>query len=106
MIMASPEAKELIDGSFDFAKISLEQGYTSFETAIAPVVALLAERGRVKTHLAPEEIAHVLASATRGFKQTSVNAAELRLLIERLLVLSFSLDKGAFSQPGKVRRSV
>jgi AcrR family transcriptional regulator len=105
MMMASPEAKELIDGSFEFAQDALRQGYQMFETAITPVVASLAERRSVKGHLSSEDIAHILASATRGFKQTAVKAPELRLLIEKLLTLSFSLDKDAFRQHAKVRRS-
>lgn len=105
MMMESPEAKELIDGSFAFAQDALRQGYQMFETAITPTVASLAGRRRGEGNSSPEEIAHLLASATRGFKQTAVKAAELRLLIEKLLMLSFSLDKGAFRQHGKVRRS-
>jgi AcrR family transcriptional regulator len=105
MMMESPEARELIDGSFEFAQDALRQGYQMFETTITPAVASLAERRPLKRHLSPEEIAHLLASATRGFKQTAVKAAELRLLIEKLLMLSFSLDKDAFRRHGKVRRS-
>jgi TetR/AcrR family transcriptional regulator of autoinduction and epiphytic fitness len=105
MMLASAEAKELIDGSFEFAQDALRQGYQMFETAITPAVASLAERRPLKGQLSPEEIAHLLASSTRGFKQTAVKAVELRQLIEKLLMLSFSLEKDAFRQHPKVRRS-
>jgi hypothetical protein len=36
----------------------------------------------------PEAIAHVLAGALRGFKQTATTTAELRLLIKELIALS------------------
>jgi hypothetical protein len=44
MTMDSPEAKELLECSFDFALGSLKRGYKKFETAIAPVIASLAEQ--------------------------------------------------------------
>ena len=104
MMKSSPEATELIECSFEFAQDSLREGYKMFETAITPVVALLAEQHSARLQMAPEQIAQVLASAARGFKQTATKTAELRLLIERLLVLSFDLDKDAFGHDGKVRR--
>ena len=104
LVMQSVEAKELIDCGFGFAQDSLRQGNRMFETAITPVVASLAERRPARTRLAPEQIAHVLASAARGFKQTAVKTGELRLLIENLLMLCFNLDKDALRQQSKVRR--
>jgi TetR/AcrR family transcriptional regulator of autoinduction and epiphytic fitness len=88
LTMTSSEARELTECSFDFAEASLRQGYKKFEATIAMVLASLAERHRGKAHLDPEKIAHVLASAVRGFKQTATTPDELRLLIEDLLTLS------------------
>jgi AcrR family transcriptional regulator len=105
MMIGSAEVKELIECSFDFAQESLRRGNQMFEAAIAPVVALLAARHPVRAPLPPEQIAQILASAARGFKQTAFNAAELRLLIENLLMLCFGLDEDAFRQAGRVRRS-
>jgi AcrR family transcriptional regulator len=105
LMLDSPEAKELMDGSFAFAQDALKQGYQMFEAAITPTVASLAERRPVGGDVPPAEIAHLLASATRGFKQTAAGAAELRQLIEQLLMLCFRLDQDAFRQHAKVRRS-
>jgi len=104
MMMRSPEAKELIECSFGFAQDSIKQGYKIFEAAIVPVVASLAGRNPAKAHMAPEKIVHVLASAVRGFKQTAAKPAELRLLIEELLVLSFSLDHDAIRRHVRIRQ--
>jgi AcrR family transcriptional regulator len=90
MVMASQEAKELVDCSFDFAQPALRQGYDKFEAAIAPVLSSLAARQKTKANMAPEKVAHVLASAVRGFKQTATTPDELRQLINDLLALSFS----------------
>lgn len=84
MTLGSPEAKELIECSFDFAQDSLRQGYEKFEATIVPVLASLAGKQRMR----PETIAHILASAVRGFKQTAASKAELRFLIKELLALT------------------
>ncbi len=105
MMKNSAEARELIECSFDFAQDSLRQGYRLFEAAITPAVTQIVERNPARPHMAPEQIAHILASATRGFKQTAAKSAELRLLIEKLLSLTFGLDKKAFRRPAKVVRT-
>ena len=73
--------------SFDFAQDAFRQGYSEFEATLVPVVASLADRRGVK--LAPKKIAHLLASAVRGFKQAATTPDELRKLIKELLTLSF-----------------
>jgi AcrR family transcriptional regulator len=88
MVMNSQEAKELVECSFDFAQESLRQGYDKFEAVIVPVLASLTGRQRGKAYTAPEQVAHVLASAVRGFKQTAATPDELRQLIKTLLLLS------------------
>ena len=89
LMMTSPEARELVECSFGFVQASLRQGYERFEATIVPMLASLVEEHPVEGHLTPERTAHVLASATRGFKQTATTPAELRQLIEELLLLSF-----------------
>jgi AcrR family transcriptional regulator len=89
-MMNSPEAKELIECSLGFAQDSLSQGYLKFERMIVPVLATLTKRNSAKASIGPERIAHVLASAVRGFKQTATTPTELRRLIRELLTLSLS----------------
>jgi len=90
VMMNSPEAKELMECSLGFARDSLSQGYRKFELMIVPVLTTLTKKPSAKASLAPERIAHVLASAVRGFKQTAATPSELRRLIKELLTLSLS----------------
>jgi AcrR family transcriptional regulator len=90
VMMNSPEAKELMECSLGFAQDALSQGYRKFESMIVPVLATLTKKPSAKASLAPERIAHVLASAVRGFKQTATTPTELRRLIKELLTLSLS----------------
>ncbi len=89
-VAAAPEAKDLIECSFEFAQPSLRLGYSKFEAAIVPVLASLAQGRPARAHLTPERTAHVLASAVRGFKQTASTPDELRQLIKELLRLSLA----------------
>ena len=93
LTMKSAEARELVECSFDFAESSLRDGYERFEATIVPVLTPLAERRPARAHMDPERIAHVLASAVRGFKQTAATPDALRLLIEDLLTLSLGDDE-------------
>jgi len=79
MMAISPEVKELVECSFDFAQAALIEGYQKFEATIAPLLAPVGD---------PSRVAHLLASAVRGFKQTATTPAELRSLIDDLLALS------------------
>jgi TetR/AcrR family transcriptional regulator, regulator of autoinduction and epiphytic fitness len=90
MMMNSPEAKELVECSFTFAQAPLRQGYKKFEATIVPILASIAEGHPASSQMSPEKIAHVLASAVRGFKQTAASPVELRQLIKELLRLSFN----------------
>jgi AcrR family transcriptional regulator len=88
VMVNSPEAKELMECSLGFAQAALSEGYLKFELVLVPVLATLTKRRSARASLAPERIAHVLASAVRGFKQTATTPAELRRLIQELLTLS------------------
>ena len=90
IMMNSPEAKELMECAFTFAQPSLSQGYKKFEATIAPILTTLTEKRLIKVRMAPEKIAHVLASAVRGFKQTATTPTELRQLIKELLALALA----------------
>jgi AcrR family transcriptional regulator len=89
IMMNSPEARELMECSLGFAQEALSQGYSQFESIIAPVLATLAESHSGNAPIVPERTAHILASAVRGFKQAAATPAELRRLIKELLTLSF-----------------
>ncbi len=81
--MESREMRELLECSFDFAEDVMAQGYRQFEAAIASVLP-----NNIRGRPTAERTAHVLASAVRGFKKTATTQAELRQLIEELLLLS------------------
>ena len=83
--LKSPEAKEISDSSYEFARETLDQSYKKFESVLASIL-----KGQVKfignkKALSAEKTAHILTSAVRGFKLVAKSATELRQLIQDLL---------------------
>jgi AcrR family transcriptional regulator len=89
MAMASPEAQELIECTLGFAQTAQRQGYAKFEATIAPVLASFSDVLPIQDRIEPERLAHILASAIRGFKLTARTPDELSSLIRDLLILTF-----------------
>jgi len=84
MLTATPDAKELIDCGFEFAREALDQGAQAFEAELA---AVLAPHCAVAPSpaLAPGQVARILTRAVQGFKQTATSAEDLRAMIDGLL---------------------
>jgi len=78
LIQDSPEARELMDSGHDFARDAYEGGYRQFEAILAGLLPKDQE-------LAPDDLARILSSAVRGFKQVATDASELEGMIDQLL---------------------
>jgi TetR/AcrR family transcriptional regulator, regulator of autoinduction and epiphytic fitness len=83
----SPEAKEISDSSYEFAREALDASYENFESVLASILKEQARSSGSKKRLSPERMAHILASAVRGFKLAAKSATELRKLIRDLVVI-------------------
>ena len=88
IVNTSPEAKELIECTFGFARSTQREGYARFEATLVPILATLAGKRTTKGAMDSETIAHILTSAALGFKQTATTKSDLRELIQGLLTLS------------------
>lgn len=80
LMLRSPEAKELYDCGFEFARETMDWGHREFESTLTPHL-------KETEGLAPETLARLLSSAVRGFKQVAKDAFELRQLIDDVLRL-------------------
>jgi TetR/AcrR family transcriptional regulator of autoinduction and epiphytic fitness len=81
----SPEAKEISDSSYEFAREALDQSYQKLESVLASILKGRVKPSTNKKALSAERLAHLLTSAVRGFKLVARNATELRKLIQDLL---------------------
>jgi hypothetical protein len=78
-----------LDGGFAFARDDIQQGYAEFESVLAPIIQPLIKGSPLK-NISAKQIAHVLVTSTRGFKQVSRNSSEYRNLIESLLTMTLT----------------
>jgi TetR/AcrR family transcriptional regulator of autoinduction and epiphytic fitness len=83
--LKSPEAREISDSSYEFAREALEQSYAKFEAILAPILKGQVKHCGNKRAPSSEKLAHILASSVRGFKLVATSAAELRKLIQDLV---------------------
>jgi len=89
MLLKSEEAEELLDCGFEFARADIDEGYAEFESILVPILQPLLESSPIKK-LSAKQIAHVLASSSRGFKQTCKNSSEYRDMIDQLVALTLA----------------
>jgi len=84
---ASSEAAELLECTFGFAQDSVNEGCRSFETILLPVLQSHPKFQSAKTKVSAEKTSYILSGAVRGFKMVAKDAAEIRSLIQELLIL-------------------
>jgi len=87
LTVKSPEAKELSELSYDFAREALDEGYRRFEGVLASILKAHAKILATRLPLPAERVAHLLGSSVRGFKLVAPNATQLRRMIHDLLKL-------------------
>ena len=86
MIQASPDAKDLLQSSYEFAAEVTAQASASFEALLAEVLQPLIRKS-AGMKLSPAQMAHILAAAAPGFKESVQNAGQLRELISNLITV-------------------
>jgi len=81
--LESPEAKEVSDSSLEFAREALDEGYQKLEAIVSS--AFKAHSKTSTKFPSPAKTAHLIVSATRGFKIVARSSTELRKMIHELL---------------------
>ncbi len=92
LIRASPDAKDLLESSYEFAAEVTNKSVADFVAVLADVLRPLV-RGQARVDLSSVQIAQMLTSAMPGFKASAKNTEQLRELISGLIeVVLASLD--------------
>ncbi|GMK47047.1 hypothetical protein PghCCS26_41760 [Paenibacillus glycanilyticus] len=81
----SPEVKEMTESSYTFAQEALHASYNKLEVVLISILESQSKSVSSLNSLSPKKLAHLLTSATRGFKIVAKNSSELREMIEDLL---------------------
>lgn len=90
LVATSPDAKELIECTAGFARTAQREGYARFEETITLALEPFAGRLPDSLSLSAGRIAHLLAGAVQGFKQSAESTDELRAMIGDLLDLTLA----------------
>jgi TetR/AcrR family transcriptional regulator of autoinduction and epiphytic fitness len=85
-IQASPDAKDLLESSYEFAAKVTTQANADFEALLAEVLQPLV-RQSTGLKLSSAQVAHILTSAAPGFKASAKNSGQLRELIAGLIAI-------------------
>jgi AcrR family transcriptional regulator len=98
LMLDSPDAKDLIECGHGFAKETFNRIYAEFEAVVVEILRPLAEetaKGDQKgSRLGAAEVAHLLVTATHGFKESASNVEELRALIGGMIALTLAALRG------------
>jgi hypothetical protein len=91
-IQASPDAKDLLQSSYEFAAEMTTKTFADFEALLAEVLQPQV-RKKAQMEFSSAQIAHILAAAVLGFKESAKTSAQLRELIAGLITIMLaSLD--------------
>jgi len=86
IILASPDATDLLQSSYEFATEVTTRAAADFEALLAEVLQAQI-RGRAQTGFSSAQIAHILATAVPGFKESAKTAVQLRELVAGLITI-------------------
>jgi AcrR family transcriptional regulator len=89
MILASPDARDLLQSSYEFATEVTTRAAADFEALLTEVLQAQV-RGKAQAGLSLAQIARILATAVPGFKESAKTAAQLRELITGLITIVLS----------------
>ena len=88
-LITSPDAKELIDRSFNFAKGAMAGADAAFEAGLASILGPLRATAPPLSP-APAQVARILTRAVHGFKESANSLEDLRAMIDGLPTLTLA----------------
>ena len=86
MIQASPDAKDILESGYEFAAEITLQAFSDFETILSDILRPLMT-SQAEKNLSSEQLAHILATAVQGFKDSATSVTQLRDMIEGLITI-------------------
>ncbi|BDI31987.1 TetR family transcriptional regulator [Capsulimonas corticalis] len=84
MIQSSPDAKDLLESSYEFAAEATAHWYAQFTALVASILEPLAPSGSGGSMTA-DQISYVMVNAVPGFKRTAESVEHLRRMIGDLI---------------------
>jgi AcrR family transcriptional regulator len=89
LMLASPDAKDLVNCIHEFTRETIQGIYAQFEALLVEIMEPVTANGK-NLPLPAAQIAHLLAAAVHGYKETAGSVGELRSMIAGLLTLTMA----------------
>jgi TetR/AcrR family transcriptional regulator of autoinduction and epiphytic fitness len=86
MIQASPDAKDILESGYEFAAEITLQAFSDFENILSDVLRPIMS-SQAEKNLSSDQLAHILATAVQGFKESATSVVQLRQMIEGLITI-------------------
>ena len=86
MIQASPDAKDILESGYEFATEITLQAFSGFESIVSDILRPIMG-SQTETNFTTEQLAHILATAIWGIKESSASVLELQQMIEGLITI-------------------
>jgi AcrR family transcriptional regulator len=102
LMLESPDAEDLIQCNYGFAKGVMDQSQAAFEAQLIAILETVREARHVPGP-SLERVAHVLSASVHGLKGVARDVSELRDMIDALLQLAVSSLASGNGAPQQVR---
>jgi len=86
MIQASPDAKDILESGYEFAAEITLQAFSDFENMLSDVLRPIMS-SQAEQNLSSDQLAHILATAVQGLKESATSVVQLRHMIEGLITI-------------------
>jgi len=86
MIQASPDAKDILESGYEFAAEITLQAFSDFENILSDVLRPIIS-SQAEINLSSDHLAHILATAVQGLKESATSVVQLRQMIEGLITI-------------------
>ena len=86
MTQVSPDAKDILESGYEFASEITSHAYTDFEQIVSDILRSVVSTQAEET-LSAEQLAHILTTASQGFKESASSTVQLRQMIKGLITI-------------------
>ncbi len=86
MLQAAPDAKDVLESGYEFAAEITLQAFSEFESILSDVLRPIMS-SQAEKNLSSDQLAHILATAVQGLKESATSAGQLRQMIEGLIII-------------------
>ena len=98
-VQASPDAKDVLESSYAFAHAITSTAAADFERILVSILEPLTAQASLT--VSPDCIAHILAAAVPGFKESASSVKQLQQMIDGLVTIVLAgLQKMGLKAPG------